>query len=289
MTDAENVRARISRDYGNAVTKVSSRSCCGDLAKVSAKDIGYSEEELKSLPEDVLSSSFGCGNPLAFNDVSEGETVLDLGSGAGLDLLVAAKKVGPSGRVIGIDMTEAMIEKARSTIAAVGIENVEVRKGVIEDLPVEDGSVDWVISNCVINLSTNKSQVFEEIMRVLKPGGRVQVSDIVMEDSAMPAWVEDHKELHADLYSACIAGAISEDAYVSGLAAAGLNDVRVTERLVYDRSQISGFVDLDGVPVNVPDRANGAGLSSRQLDALVDALTGQVWSGIFCAHKPGLN
>jgi SAM-dependent methyltransferase len=286
MKQAENVRARVSRDYGSAVTKASSGGCCGDLAKISAKDIGYSDEELEALPEDVLSSSFGCGNPLAFSDVAEGQTVLDLGSGAGLDLLVAANKVGRSGHVIGVDMTDAMIEKARATIAAVGLDNVEVRKGIIEDLPVDDAAVDWVISNCVINLSTNKDRVFSEIVRVLRPGGRVQVSDIVMEAGAMPAWVEDHKELHADLYSACIAGAISEDAYVSGLAAAGLSEVQVTERLVYDRSQIKGFIDLGEVPVNLPERATGSRLDAAQLDALVDALVGKVWSGKFRARKP---
>jgi SAM-dependent methyltransferase len=289
MKEAESVRARESRDYGSAVTSVSSGSCCGDLAKISAKDIGYLDDELEALPEGVLSSSFGCGNPPAFNEVTEGQTVLDLGSGAGLDLLVAAKKVGRSGHVIGVDMTIAMIEKARATIAAVGLDNVEVRKGVIENLPVDDPAVDWVISNCVINLSTNKDSVFREIARVLRPGGRVQVSDIVMETDAMPAWVEDHKELHADLYSACVAGAISEDAYVSGLAAAGLSDVQVIERLVYDRAQIRGFIDLDEVPVNLPERANGNPLTAVQLNTLIGSLTGKVWSAKFRARKPAAN
>lgn len=284
--EAERTRARISDTYGKAVTKTSSKGCCGDLAKVSAKDIGYSDEELQALPEDVLSSSFGCGNPLAFSAVAEGDTVLDLGSGAGLDLLVAAKKVGPTGRVIGVDMTDEMIEKARTTIAAVGLDNVEVRKGEIEKLPVEDGSVDWVISNCVINLSTEKDRVFKEICRVLKPGGRIQVSDIVMESDAMPAWIEDHAELHADLYSACIAGAISEGEYTSGMLSAGLSDVRVSERLVYDRSQIAGFIDLDAMPVNLPDRETENDLSQKQIEELVIALTGKVWSGIFCGQKP---
>ncbi|NQV22491.1 MAG: arsenite methyltransferase [Rhodospirillales bacterium] len=286
MTEAAGVRARISEAYGQAVTKASSRSCCGDLAKVSVRDIGYTDEELQALPDDVLESSFGCGNPLAFSAVAEGDIVLDLGSGAGLDLLVAAKKVGRSGRVIGVDMTDEMIEKARATVAAVGLGNVEVRKGVIEELPVEDSSVDWVISNCVINLSTEKDRVFSEIWRVLKPGGRVQVSDIVMEAGAMPAWVADHAELHADLYSACIAGAVSETEYMSGMTAAGLSDVSVNERLIYDASQIRGFIDLGDVPVNLPERSREQTLSQDQAAELVATLTGNVWSGKFCAQKP---
>jgi arsenite methyltransferase len=286
MSEAERVRAQISEAYGQAVTNASSRSCCGDLAKVSAADIGYTEDELDALPDDVLGSSFGCGNPLAFSEVAAGETVLDLGSGAGLDLLVAAKKVGPSGRVIGVDMTDEMIAKARATVSAVGLENVEVRKGVIEELPIEDHSVDWVISNCVINLSTDKPRVFKEIFRVLKPGGRVQVSDIVMEANAMPDWTCNHPELLADLHNACIAGAISEDDYVAGLAAAGLTDVQVSERLVYDRSQIAGFVDLEDLPVNIPQPSSDAPLAGDRLADLVNALTDKVWSGKFNAQKP---
>jgi SAM-dependent methyltransferase len=286
MSEGEQVRARISEAYGAAVTKSSSRSCCGDLAQVSAADIGYTDEELGALPAEVLGSSFGCGNPLAFSDVTDGQTVLDLGSGAGLDLLVAAKKVGLSGRVIGVDMTDAMIEKARATIAAVGLDNVEVRKGVIEKLPVEDNSVDWVISNCVINLSTDKNSVFDEIHRVLKPGGRLQVSDIVMETDALPDWMDEHPELLADLHNACIAGAISEADYVAGLADAGLTDVQVSERLVYDRSQIGGFIDQEDLPVNIPAPAATDVLEISRLTELIDALTDKVWSSKFKARKP---
>lgn len=289
MSKAEQVRDRISEAYGAAVTKSSGASCCGDLAKVTAADIGYTDDQLGAPPEDVLGSSFGCGNPLAFSQVAEGETVLDLGSGAGLDLLVAAKKVGPSGHVIGVDMTDAMIEKARATITAVGLANVEVRKGVIEELPVEDASVDWVISNCVINLSMDKDAVFAEIYRVLKPGGRVQVSDIVMESDALPEWIGDHPEILADLHNACIAGAVSETDYVSGLSAAGMVDVQVSERLIYDRSQIAGFVDLEDLPVNIPAPSAGDILSADRFTELIEALTGKVWSGKFKARKPANN
>jgi len=232
--------------------------------KVSAVDIGYTDDELSALPEDVMSSSFGSGNPLGFSDVANGETVFDLGSCAGLDLLVAAKKEGPSDCVIGVDMTAAMIEKVRAIIAAVGLNNVEVRKGVIENLPVDDGSVDWVISNWVINLSTDKDRVFEEIFRVLRPGGRVQVSDIVMEANALPVWISNYPGFLADLRNACVAGAINEGDYMTGLREAGLIDVQV----------------------NVPEPSTSGVLSGDRLTELVDALTGKVWSGKCKARRP---
>ncbi|MBI4870652.1 MAG: arsenite methyltransferase, partial [Candidatus Riflebacteria bacterium] len=190
---------------------------------------------LAALPADAVTNSFGCGNPVAFSEIQPGQTVLDLGSGAGIDLFLAADKVGPSGRVIGVDMTDAMIERARANAAAGGYLNVEVRKGVIEELPVEDGSVDWIISNCVINLSPDKPRVFAEIARVLKPGGRMLVSDIVA--SGLP------EEVLKDpaLYCSCISGAISLEAYLGGLRAAGLVEVAVRDRLTYDAPQLEAF------------------------------------------------
>ncbi len=175
----EEVRTAVSEAYGAAISRPSSGGCCTGTVEQSSvvKLAGYKGEELEALPPEVAGSSFGCGNPLAFSEVKEGDVVLDLGSGAGMDLLIAAKKVGPQGRVIGIDMTDEMIAKARDNIAAAGLKNAEVRKGIIEDLPVESSSVDWVISNCVINLSPEKHRVFAEIARVLKPGGQMRVSD----------------------------------------------------------------------------------------------------------------
>ena len=183
--------------------------------------------------------SFGCGNPLAFAEVKPGETVVDLGSGPGFDLIQAAKRVGPSGLVIGVDMTDAMIEEARRNAARAGFANIEVRKGLIENLPVAAGSVDWVISNCVINLSPEKPRVFAEIARVLRPGGRFRISDIVVE--SLPEWIRTN----AAAYAACVAGAIPEREYVAGLEAAGLVDVKVESRLVYDAAQIRSLVDHD--------------------------------------------
>jgi SAM-dependent methyltransferase len=181
-------------------------------------------------------NSFGCGNPLAFSEVRSGQVVLDLGSGAGIDLLLAAKKVGTDGKAIGVDMTDEMIAKARENIAAAGLTNAEVRKGIIEELPVDDASVDWAISNCVINLSPEKPKVFAEIARVLKPGGTMLVSDIVAED--LPAEITENRHL----YSSCLAGAISEEAYLSGLREAGLTGVEVIDRLFYDTTQLRTFI-----------------------------------------------
>ena len=200
-----------------------------------------------------------------------GETVLDLGSGAGFDLLIAADKVGPEGRVIGIDMTDDMIAEARRNAEQAGHANVDVRKGLIEELPVEDSSVDWVISNCVVNLSPEKERVFAEIRRVLKPGGRFSVYDMVVED--LPQSVREH----AAAYAACVAGAISEDEYVGGLRTAGLEDVRIAERQVYEVAQIRGIVanDLDW-----------AGLDPSTLEGELDALEGKVASVRITGRRP---
>lgn len=229
-------RQSVSEDYARAVTSPAS-SCCSPVPKgVIAKLAGYTDEEVAALPAEAVVNSFGCGNPLAFSEVKPGEVVLDLGSGAGIDLLLAAKKVGGKGKVIGVDMTDAMIAKARESVAAAGLANVEVRKGIIEDLPVEADSVDWVISNCVINLSPEKPRVFAEIARVLKPGGRMLVSDIVAED--LPAEIAGNRHL----YSSCLAGAIGEKAYLDGLRKAGLADVEIKDRIVYDTPQIEAFI-----------------------------------------------
>ncbi len=230
-------RKSVSEDYARAVTSPSQSCCCSPVPKgVVAKLAGYTDEEVVALPAEAVVNSFGCGNPLAFSEVQPGDVVLDLGSGAGIDLLLAAKKVGGKGKVIGIDMTDAMIAKARENVAAAGLTNVEIRKGIIEELPVEAGSVDWVISNCVINLSPEKACVFAEIARVLKPGGRMLVSDIVAED--LPAEIAGNRRL----YSSCLAGAIPEPAYLDGLRQAGLVDVEVKDRLVYDAAQIEAFI-----------------------------------------------
>lgn len=286
MSQAEHIRGQISKAYGEAVTNASGKACCGDLARVSACDIGYSEDDLAALPEGAAGASFGCGNPLALIDIGQGETILDLGSGAGLDILIAARRAGPGGRAIGIDMTDEMIATARKNIADAGADNVEVIKSVIEDIPLETGTVDLVISNCVINLSTDKNRVFAEISRLLRAGGRIQISDIVLEEDALPQWVREHRVLYDELYSSCIAGAISEAAYVQGLTRAGLVDVEVRERIMYDEDAIRGFVGNGEAPVNTPRAGNGSTVTERQLGELVSALAGKVWSARIFARKP---
>ncbi len=282
----DETRASVSEAYTRAVTSPS--GCCGgDVAPkgVTAKSAGYGADEMAALPADAVENSFGCGNPLAFAEVNEGDVVLDLGSGAGIDLLLAARKVGPTGRVIGVDMTDVMIERARANAAAAGFETIEVRKGIIEDLPVDTASVDVLISNCVINLSPEKDRVFAEIARVLKPGGRMRVSDIVVEK--LPDWVKESPEL----YSSCVAGAISEDAYVAGLTAVGLEQVEIADRMVYDSAQLEALVGSEIVET-VGEASGCCGDGSTALPAGVDLdravadLEGKVWSDIFVARKP---
>jgi SAM-dependent methyltransferase len=202
-------------------------SCCGTNAV--AEEVGgfgeglYREGETDGLPEEAVLASLGCGNPIAVADLREGDRVLDLGSGGGIDVLLSARRVGPSGLAYGVDMTDDMLELARRNAAKAGARNVEFRKGQIEDLPLPDGSVDVVISNCVINLSVDKPAVLAEMFRVLVPGGRIGISDVVAEDHLTPA-----DRAAAGSYVGCIAGALSRREYLDGLTAAGFADASVT-------------------------------------------------------------
>ncbi|MFS8498630.1 MAG: arsenite methyltransferase [Micromonosporaceae bacterium] len=188
----------------------------------------YSDADRAELPPGVLEASLGCGNPLVVADLRPGDTVLDLGSGAGGDVLLSARRVGPAGRVYGLDMTDEMLQLARANAARAGVTNVEFLRGTIERIPLPDASVDVVISNCVINLSVDKPAVFAEMFRVLRPGGRVGVADIVADDALTPAQRAERGE-----WTACIAGALTRSEYLAGLAAAGFTgvDVSVTHRV----------------------------------------------------------
>jgi arsenite methyltransferase len=285
MKEADKIRQDVSKTYARAVEKPSSPgsgcSCCGGPVStgVAAKLAGYSRDEMAALPADAVVNSFGCGNPVALAAIREGDTVLDLGSGAGIDLLLAAKIAGPRGRAIGVDMTPAMIERARRNAAAAGLSNVEVREGLIEKLPVESGSVDLVISNCVINLSPEKEKVFGEIARVLKPGGRISISDIVAEE--LPGWVVELGEL----YSACITGAIPEAKYLEGLRRAGLADVAVSDRVVYDRGQLAALLVSDGAGEGAPC-SGGKGLPRERIDTAIEEIAGKVASVRVVGRKP---
>ncbi len=198
-------------------------SCCGTTEssqKISNK-IGYTDEELSSVPEGA-NLGLGCGNPVAIASLREGETVLDLGSGPGLDSFLAADKVGRSGKVIGVDMTSEMIEKARDNAQKGSYSNVEFRLGEIENLPAADSSVDVIISNCVINLSPDKDKVFQEAFRVLRPGGRIMVSDVVL-SRELPEFIKES----IDAYVACISGAITKGEYLETVKAAGFQEVSI--------------------------------------------------------------
>jgi SAM-dependent methyltransferase len=283
MSSHEQVRERVAKAYANVVSSQQrcTDSCCAPVQKGTlVKLAGYSHEELGSLPPEAVVNSFGCGNPLAFSEVNEGDVVLDLGSGAGIDLLIAAKKVGPMGRAIGVDMTDEMISRARKIIAESGLSNVEVRKGLIEDLPVDSNTVDWVISNCVINLSPEKGRVFAEISRVLKPGGRMVVSDLVAED------LPDAVLGDLRLYNCCVAGAINEEAYCEGLRRTGLVDVEVRERIQYDVAQLEGLMNSDEQAFAETACSCSEPGESASFGSLAAVCKGKVWSAKIYARKP---
>ena len=204
----------------------SSGSCCGPEPSAccgpAQNNLLYPEELITNLPRDVANFSLGCGDPISLAGLKPGESVLDLGSGGGLDCFLAARQVGEAGHVIGVDMTPEMLTRARASAVRMGIQNVEFREGYLESLPVEDGSVDVVISNCVINLSPDKPKVFREVFRTLKPGGRVAVSDIVS-NGALPVSVQ--KDMQA--WGACVAGALDLRDYTHGLEEAGFIQIQV--------------------------------------------------------------
>jgi len=224
----EDIRKKVQQRYGQVAS--GGGSCCGPAqsgccgaptARDLSESVGYSPAELASIPEDA-NLGLGCGNPVALASLGEGETVLDLGSGGGIDCFLAARRVGPGGRVIGVDMTVEMIHLARENARKNGFENVEFRLGEIESLPLADGVVDAAISNCVINLSPDKERVFREIFRVLKPGGRMMVSDIVL-TGELPENVKNS----VAAYTGCIAGALERDDYLAAIRAAGFERVEV--------------------------------------------------------------
>ena len=236
--NAEQIKTAVREHYADLVKSdescCSSFNCCDTEINVEAalkgkfaNQNGYTDAQLCSIPADAVENSFGCGNPLMYADICEGDVVLDLGSGAGIDVLLAASLVGESGRAIGIDMTPEMIEKARKNAAEAGAKNVELRSGEIESMPVEDESIDWVISNCVINLAPDKDIVFREVHRVLRPGGKLLVSDIVA--NHLPKWLRSTISNWAN----CISGALPEDQYLDSIRRAGLDEIQVYSKSPY--------------------------------------------------------
>ncbi len=248
--------------------------CCGPsaAAEETAAARFYSVEELVDLPESVTDASLGCGNPLIIAGLQPGEVVLDLGSGGGIDCFLAARKVGPEGRVIGLDMTPDMIKLARRNAKKIGATNVDFRFGEMEDMPLGDEAVDVIISNCVINLSPDKDAVFQEAYRVLRPGGRLCVSDIVI-DGDLPQFIRSR----LDAWAGCIAGALDETVYLDKIRAAGFEKVEVLSR---DRSEVDEGTEWGEVQVIVAgedsqeakERLAEAGLSPRDLASKVASI-----------------
>jgi len=230
---SEEIKKIVRDGYANAVTQkiscCSTNSCCGgiDQAKDISKKVGYSDSEMNAVPEGA-NLGFGCGNPVALASLKEGDVVLDLGSGAGFDAFLAAKRVGKTGRVIGVDMTPEMLAKAQENAKKGKYANVEFRLGEIEKLPVEDNSIDVIISNCVINLSPDKELVFKEANRVLRSGGRLMVSDLVLAKD-LPKKLKDSVEA----YVGCLAGAIKKDEYLNLISLSGFQDIKVISESSY--------------------------------------------------------
>ena len=261
MSDAGDIRTVVREKYGEiaegrrsgcgcSAPAASGGSCCGDALLT----LGYTEQQKAAIPEGA-DLGLGCGNPLAHAALKAGETVLDLGSGAGVDCFLAARETGPTGRVIGVDMTPSMIERARANAAKAGTTNVEFRLGEIEHLPVADATVDCVISNCVVNLSPDKPQVFREAHRALKPGGRMLVSDLVLTRPLSP-----EMQQNVTLYVGCVAGAAMKDEYLEMIRRAGFTEVAVVEERGYT-------VGLDALPAGSPEREAFASVVSVKVRA----------------------
>jgi SAM-dependent methyltransferase len=250
MSSNTDIKAVLKEKYGQAALRLHSgkTSCCGSGSTATDRCDPvtarlYSDEEGASLPQEALMASLGCGNPTALAELNPGETVLDLGSGGGIDVLLSARRVGPAGKAYGLDMTDEMLALARANQKQAGVENVEFLKGEIENIPLPENSVDVIISNCVINLSADKDRVFHEAFRVLKPGGRLAVSDIVVRGD-MPAAIRRDVEL----WVGCIAGALRDTDYISKVQAAGFGSVELEPTRVYtaeDAHQLFAGKDLD--------------------------------------------
>ena len=268
----ESIKEAVKEKYGQAALQARGErsSCCGpacspDLACDPITSNLYGTQETGEVPEQALRASLGCGNPTALAELKPGETVLDLGSGGGIDVLLSAKRVGPTGRVYGLDMTDEMLALARENQKKSGVGNVEFLKGEIENIPLPDNSVDVIISNCVINLSADKGRVLREAFRVLRPGGRFAVSDVVVTGD-VPSEIRKSVEL----WIGCIAGALSDSDYRSKLADAGFENIEIEPTRVYDIEDARQFLAGQGIDV----------------DAVAPKVAGKFMSGFVRAHKP---
>jgi arsenite methyltransferase len=270
--DMKSIKQVVKEKYGQAALRASAggSSCCGASAALEGccdpitSDL-YGASQMAELPETAVLASLGCGNPTAFAQLNPGETVLDLGSGGGIDVLLSARRVGPTGKAYGLDMTDEMLELARQNQRKAGVANVEFLKGEIENIPLPDNSVDVVISNCVINLSADKDRVLREAFRVLKPGGRFAVSDVVTRGEMLP-------EIRNSvlLWVGCVAGALEEQEYRRKLASAGFEQIEVEPTRVYRIEDAREFLSAQGIDA----------------DALAPQVDGKFMSAFVRALKP---
>jgi arsenite methyltransferase len=258
------IQEAVKQKYGAAARQVTSggTACCGGGASLSGCDPItrnlYDETEKSGLPSAAVAASLGCGNPTALAELKAGEVVLDLGSGGGIDVLLSAKRVGPTGKAFGLDMTDEMLALARENQKKAGVENVEFLKGAIENIPLPDKSVDVIISNCVINLSGDKDRVLAEAFRVLKPGGRFAISDVVVRGE-VPAEIRKSMEL----WVGCIAGALEEEEYREKLARAGFESIDVEATRVYKSEEATDFLAAAGLdPKTVGPQVDGKFVSA---------------------------
>lgn len=271
-TSEPSIKEVVRERYGEAARRVKAgerSGCCGTSGATSDCDPItsnlYAAEQLTGIPQAAREASLGCGNPTALAELKPGETVLDLGSGGGIDVLLSARRVSPGGKAYGLDMTDEMLELARENQKKSGLENVEFLKGEMEDIPLPEGSVDVIVSNCVVNLSANKDRVFEEAFRVLKPGGRLAISDVVFR-----VGVPVELRRNVDLWVGCVAGALEETEYRKKLAAAGFEAVEIEPTRIYQVEDARQFLSAKGIDV----------------DAAAPLLDGKVMSAFVRARKP---
>ena len=271
MSD-EGIKDRVKEKYGQAALRViasGATSCCGSASSGSGCDPVtsnlYGQDQTAELPEQAVAASLGCGNPTALAELTPGETVLDLGSGGGIDVLLSARRVGPAGKAYGLDMTDEMLALARENQRKAGVDNVEFLKGEIEAIPLPADSVNVIISNCVINLSADKDRVFAEAFRVLKPGGRLAVSDVVVRGE-VPTAIRRSVEL----WIGCIAGALEEGDYRARLAKAGFDGIEVEPTRIYRTEDAREFLNREGIDA----------------DTIAPAVDGKFMSAFIRARKP---
>ena len=270
--NADELKQAVKERYGEAArsARTGTSSCCGagnELLKCCDPITSNLYEEGAGVPEEALRASLGCGNPTALAKLEPGETVLDLGSGGGIDVLLSARRVGPTGKAYGLDMTQDMLELARENQKKAGIENAEFLEGDIEHIPLPEGSVDVIVSNCVINLASDKDRVLREAYRVLKPGGRFAVSDIIVRGE-----VPEAARRGMELWTGCVAGALEQNDYAAKLAAAGFTEIGFEVTRVYDAKDARQFLSSSGLDA----------------EAIVPQVAGKFASAFIRARKPAL-